>query len=112
MLILYIVCPIVALIILAVIAAQFGSIAEMKGHSSRTYFWFTFLFGIAGMLMVIALPVVEVKSEAHKITAPPPQKDIFASVRDKESANSIKRCPDCGDIIKSGGCEMCGKEVK
>ena len=45
-------------------------------------------------------------------TTLPPQKDIFASVRVNTSTSTVKRCPDCGDIVKSDRCEMCGKEVK
>lgn len=37
---------------------------------------------------------------ALKYTTPSSSKEI------------IKRCPDCGDIVKAGKCEMCGKEVK
>ncbi len=40
----------------AISALQFGAIAEMKGHKSSTYFWFSFLFGPAGWVMVAALP--------------------------------------------------------
>ena len=52
--------------------------------------------------------------EHNKVTPTtvPPQKDIFASVRVNTSTSTVKRCPDCGDIVKSGRCEMCGKEVK
>ena len=45
-------------------------------------------------------------------TTLPPQKDIFASVRENTSTSTVKRCPYCGDIVKLGRCEMCGKEVK
>ena len=40
-----------------------------------------------------------------------PAKDIFASARNTTS-NQVKRCPYCGDVVKLGRCEMCGKEVK
>lgn len=56
MLFLYLVCLIIALIIDYIIAEKFSDIAEMKGHEGSTYFWFTFLFGLVGMLMVVALP--------------------------------------------------------
>ena len=38
------------------IALEFKGIAEMKGHDSMRYFWWTFILGPIGMLMVIALP--------------------------------------------------------
>ena len=46
----------VSLIIQYVVASKFAEIAQMKGHTSNSYFWFTFLLGICGMLMVVALP--------------------------------------------------------
>ena len=74
---LYLVGIIIVLVIDYIIAKQFEDIAEMKGHVGSTYFWFTFIFGIVGMLMVIALPI-QTKSEACKTTTLPPQEDIFA----------------------------------
>lgn len=47
---------IVYLIVAAIIASEFQSIATEKGYDVTRYFWFTFLFGVLGMLMVIALP--------------------------------------------------------
>ena len=96
-----------------IVAMKFAEIAEMKGHDGSTYFWFTFLLGVVGMLMVVALPA-ETRSNDKKSTATklPPPKDIFASVRTTTSADTVKRCPYCGDIVKLGRCEMCGKEVK
>lgn len=53
------------IIILGVVAAivlwyyvgkEFHRIAAMKGHNEERYFWWTFLVGPVGMLMVIALP--------------------------------------------------------
>ena len=37
-------------------AKEFEKIAAMKGHTEKRYFWWTFLFGLFGMPMVIALP--------------------------------------------------------
>ncbi len=45
---------IVVLIIDALIALKFESIANMKGHQG--YFWWCFLLGVIGCGMVIALP--------------------------------------------------------
>ena len=55
---LYLLGCIIAIVIDYIIAKKFEEIAEMKGHEGRTYFWFTFIFGVVGMLMVIALPEV------------------------------------------------------
>ena len=38
------------------VAAEFRRIAAMKGHDEARYFWWTFLVGPVGMLMVVALP--------------------------------------------------------
>ncbi len=38
------------------VAAEFRRIAAMKGHDEARYFWWTFLLGPVGMLMVVALP--------------------------------------------------------
>ena len=45
-------------------------------------------------------------------TTLPPQKDIFAKYNANSESNEVKRCPYCGDVVKLGRCEMCGKEVK
>ena len=46
-----------------IIAVEFEEIAAMKGHRSRRYFWLPFLFGVAGYLMVVALPTRPVDEE-------------------------------------------------
>ena len=38
------------------VAAESRRIAAMKGHDESRYFWWTFLLGPIGMMMVIALP--------------------------------------------------------
>lgn len=38
------------------VAREFEDIAEMKGYYEKKYFWWTFLLGPIGMLMVVALP--------------------------------------------------------
>lgn len=41
----------------AYVASAFQEVAEEKGFkNSRKYFWLTFLLGIVGMLLVVALP--------------------------------------------------------
>jgi len=41
------------------IAMEFEAVANQKGYSESKYFWYPFLFGIAGYLLVIALPPKE-----------------------------------------------------
>ena len=36
-------------------ASEFSKIAKQKGYSDGKYYWFCFLFGVAGYLLVIAL---------------------------------------------------------
>lgn len=38
------------------VGKEFESIAAMKGHCERKYFWWAFLTGAIGIAMVIALP--------------------------------------------------------
>lgn len=45
-----------AIIVAYYVSKEFEKIAEMKGYYDRRYFWWTFLLGAVGMLMVIALP--------------------------------------------------------
>ena len=47
---------IIGLLVLFFAAGEFQSIAEMKGHEGKKFFWWTFLAGPIGMLMVVALP--------------------------------------------------------
>ncbi len=48
------------------ISYEFYSIAVQKGHDQKKYFWWTFFFGIVGMLMVIALPTVETERKRQR----------------------------------------------
>ena len=47
---------IIVLIIWLIAAFEFWEIARMKGHEKTRYFWYSFLFGLVGWMMVIALP--------------------------------------------------------
>lgn len=110
---LYLLCIIVAIVIDYVIAKKFADIAEMKGHEGGTYFWFTFLFGVVGMLMVVALPnatTIKVK-DISSVSEPTSFVDAWLNGANTKKED-VKRCPYCGDIVKLGRCEMCGKEVK
>lgn len=53
----YILFAVIGLVFDYVIAAEMKSIAESKGcKTSKRYFWFCFLLGLPGWLMVVALP--------------------------------------------------------
>ena len=56
------------IVINGIISAKFSEIAEMKGHEGTAYFWYTFFFGIVGMLMVVALPTINTnKTETERV---------------------------------------------
>lgn len=38
------------------ISEEFYNLAEQKGYSDRKYFWYGFIFNLAGFLLIIALP--------------------------------------------------------
>ena len=54
--VLILVLVILWLVVGAYVASAFQEVAEEKGFgNSRKYFWLTFLLGIVGMLLVVAL---------------------------------------------------------
>ena len=50
------------------IATEFANIADAKGYNGTKYGVYTFFFGIAGMLMVVALPQRQHNSYTPKVT--------------------------------------------
>ena len=127
---LYLLGIVVAIVIDYIIAKKFEEIAEMKGHIGSTYFWYTFVFGGIGMLMVIALPnqkvpTVSTLSEKKDIpitnSAPSPKMTINetqntsneqceAVVVDRSDGHIT--CPKCGLVQRSDRtvCWECGKK--
>ena len=61
---------VIVLIIQFVLAGEFYSIANDKGYDNQKYLWYCFLFGIAGYLMVIALPKKEKIAKASNDELP------------------------------------------
>lgn len=39
-----------------VLSVEFFDVALLKGYKEKKYFWYGFLFGIVGFLLIIALP--------------------------------------------------------
>lgn len=70
------------------IAQEFEEIALKKGYNDKKYFWYSFLFGIAGYLMVVALPVREIDET--------PEIENITDSTKEESPSGIKQCPSCG----------------
>lgn len=46
----------IVIVIWVYVAKEFQHIAALKGHDESKYFWWTFLLGIIGILMVVAIP--------------------------------------------------------
>ena len=40
----------------SIICQEFYAVAEQKGYADKKYFWYSFIFGLVGYLLVIALP--------------------------------------------------------
>ena len=77
---------------IAIIPAEFAKIAQEKGYSYGLYWFYVFVFGIAGMLLVIALP----------------KKD-----NNCKSVPKTSQCPKCRASIKAGDlfCINCGVKL-
>ena len=109
----YLLAIIIALVIDYAIDKQFEDIAEMKGHEGRTYFWFTSLTGVAGMLMVIALP------NKKGVNSGDDQKDTYKQKNKQtvEKTDTLRaetslikwRCDNCGNMRSQTPCEYCGR---
>ena len=60
------------------VAELFYDVAVAKGHTNRAYFWLSFLLGVAGYLLVVALPDLEtrklIKTMASSQSAPTPNR--------------------------------------
>ena len=100
----YILCILIGLIISGIISAKFEEIAEMKGHNGKPYFWYTFLFGVVGMLMVIALPNVEKIQHTNVRSVDTKPKDVV-----RTPAVHSWRCSHCGNMTTQSPCEHCGE---
>ena len=67
---------ILAILVDYFIAKTFQEIAEQKGHFERKYFWWTFLMGPVGMLMVVALPDLRSHPSASGLSIPVVNDDL------------------------------------
>ena len=56
MAILYFLLIIFFLLVHIKLASEFHNIAIIKGYDEVKYFWYCFLFGIIGYMLIIALP--------------------------------------------------------
>lgn len=51
------------------------------------------------------------KQILEKLHNKQPKEDLIKKAAQKIEHTNVKRCPYCGDIVKSDKCEMCGKEI-
>ncbi|MBQ7767923.1 MAG: hypothetical protein IJ403_03460 [Oscillospiraceae bacterium] len=110
----YIMGLVIGLIIDYMIAKKFSEIAEEKGHEGTEYFWYTFVFGVVGMLMVVALPDVYTRKKATAKEQENNKKIVLAPTAPVVPADShathIWRCDGCGKMRSQTPCEHCGKQ--
>lgn len=89
------------------IGAEFRRIAAMKGHDEARYFWWTFLLGPVGMLMVIALPCENRPAAAEKTKKASQQRESL-SVEDEAALfaaaeeTRVARFQRLGEIVAFG----------
>jgi len=60
---------VIIIIVWYYVAEEFYTIATKKGYPDKKYLWWTFFFGIAGMLMVVALPLTDATKQEENNTA-------------------------------------------
>ena len=99
---------IVCLLVSYAAANAFYSIACMKGHEERKYFWWTFLAFPIGALMVIALP------DRSKAFPKPQVSQLVAPEQTYKRGNLVRsthqwRCDNCGKMTDTNPCAHCGK---
>ncbi len=88
------------IVVWAFVALTFQDIAGEKGYYEKKYFWWTFLFGIVGCLMVVALPD---KSASTRPTPPSidgsgkkPTTDL--AYEERLLSNGGWKCPSCQKV--------------
>ncbi len=98
MLILYIAMAAVSLAVNILISNEFKQIANYKGYEEPKIFWYCFLFGLVGYLMVIALP------DRERRSTPAVPSAVFSS-------KHRWACKGCGKINEGEKdcCDNCGK---
>ena len=123
----YFIAALVFLICDFIIAGEFASIADKKGYDGTKYGVYTFFFGIAGMLMVVALPSVH-QAEVTKVNAKsasankPQKKSVSVQTSSKVYAEGDDfvdiKCSHCGETLSvmQGEdvitCPWCDTELK
>lgn len=101
---------IILLIIQYLVAKEFYNVAVAKGYTETKYLWISFLLGMVGYLLVIALPVRETSSSANTtvLTEKMITNDSVTWMCPKcnhENYKTTRFCANCGNEWK---CEKCG----
>ena len=105
----YILVGIVAIGINIYISLLFREAAEDKGYDGAKYFWACFLFGIAGYLLVVALPNLQCAPTSSTSNFPNPSQSSSLS-KQTTYPNKVKTCVNCGktQAVLSEKCIECG----
>lgn len=75
--------------------------------------WLIVVIGVCDIAyFAYKMASIEEDSNQVMVSQLPPAEDFFAKIKAENSTEQVKRCPHCGDVVKLGRCEMCGKEVK
>ena len=92
---------IIALLINIVISIKFGDIATEKGYTGKNYFWACFFLGVAGYIMVAALPDLELHYRLSKLETEASSQPVKPQVH----SNSTERSnpPPQGNWVCSCG---------
>ena len=104
---------VVALAISAFIAACFADVAREKGFNDSLYFWMCAIFGIAGYLLVIALPDRKIKIAPSKTEMNVTSKTAVptSSLPKQHVPEGQKVCWACGKVQPKNNvsCSNCGE---
>lgn len=108
----YLVIAIIALIVDWMLAEEFYSAACAKGYAERKYFWWAFLTGLPGYLLVVALPRQE-QTWAASVASPAPavSSTPVAPTTAAQRSNHISPTPaEEQSVLASGGWKCtCGR---
>lgn len=113
MMIFWILGGIVALVLNIIIAACFADVAREKGFEENHYFWMCFIFGIAGYLLVVALPDKRIRAALSKPEmTPAPANPVSPKPMPKQYVPAgQKACWACGHVQSKSNesCSNCGE---
>ena len=115
----YVLIGIALIIINLYISALFDEVAAHKGFDERKYFWICFFFGIAGYLLVVALPdlndrIAPQSTQPSSLVQHTAQRYCENTYRCNTVAASASEvewtCGNCQTVnsVNYGQCKKCG----